>query len=128
MMAMWWNRSMPYFLRDQPEPIERIIMHFGVDVRMARLMRFETQTHLSEASGVSQSVWSMIENGLAEGVRLELLARVAASMHLDLALRPCTHPPETGRYPPTGRVRRTRGATRIPGTRRLEPPPDWNDR
>ena len=119
---------MPYFLRDQAEPIERIIMHFGVDVRMARLMRFETQTHLSEASGVSQSVWSMIENGLAEGVRLEMLARVAGSMHLDLALRPCTHPPGTGQSPPTGRVRRTRGATRIPGTRRLEPLPDWKDR
>jgi len=119
---------MPYFLRDQPEPIELIIMHLGVDVRMARLMRLETQTHLSEVSGVSQSVWSMIENGLAEGVRLELLARVAGSMHLELTLRPCTHPPGTGRYPPTGRVRRTRDATRIPGTRRLEPRPDWSER
>jgi transcriptional regulator with XRE-family HTH domain len=119
---------MPYFLRDQPESIELVIVHFGVDVRMSRLMRFETQTHLSDLSGISQSTWSMIENGLAEGVRLELLARVAASMRLDIVLRPCQHPPGTGQSPPTGRIRRLQGATPVPGTRRLIPGPGINDR
>lgn len=120
--------TMPYHLRDQPLPIEDVILHLGSDLRSIRLMRLETQGRLSEAGGLSQGTWSMIENGLAEGVRLEVLARVAAVLHLDLVLRPCHHPPGTGRLPPNGRTRRTRGATRIPGTRRLEPAPDWDER
>ncbi|OGO51235.1 MAG: hypothetical protein A2Z32_09055 [Chloroflexi bacterium RBG_16_69_14] len=127
-MRVWWNGPMPYLLSDQPEAIGLVIVHFGVDVRTARLMRFETQTHLSGLSGVSQSTWSMIENGLAEGVRLELLARVAASMHLDIVLRPCPHPPGTGQAPPSGRIRRLQGATAVHGTRRLIPGPGINDR
>ena len=119
---------MPYDLRDQPAAIETVIVHFGVELRTTRLMHFETQTHLSEVSGVSQSTWSMIENGLAEGVRLEVLARIAASMHVDIVLRPCIHPADTGHVPPIGRVRRTPGATRIPGTRRLVPAPGWGER
>jgi transcriptional regulator with XRE-family HTH domain len=118
---------MPYDLREQPTPIEDVILHFGVDVRNTRLIQFETQTHLSEVAGVSQATWSMIENGLAEGVRLETLARIAVSMGLDLTFRRCSHPPGTGRIPPTGRTRRTLGATRIAGTRRLEPGPDWDE-
>jgi transcriptional regulator with XRE-family HTH domain len=128
MRAACWNVQMPYDLRDQPIPVEEVILHFGVDLRNTRLMRFETQTRLSDACGVSQGTWSMIENGLAEGVRLELLARIAATLHLDLVLRPCSHPPDAGRLPPNGRTRRTRGATRVPGTRRLEPGPDWDGR
>lgn len=119
---------MPYDLRDQPVPVEDVILHFGFDLRNARLMRLETQTRLSDACGVSQGTWSMIENGLAEGVRLELLARIAATLHLDLVLRPCTHPPGAGRLPPNGRTRRTRHATRVPGTRRVEVGPDWDQR
>ena len=119
---------MPYDLRDQPVPIEEVILHLGFDLRNVRLMRFETQTRLSEACGVSQGTWSMVENGLAEGIRLETLARIAAVLHLDLVLRPCSHPPGAGRVPPNGRIRRTRGATRVPGTRRLEPGPDWDER
>lgn len=119
---------MPYDLRDQPVPIEKVILHLGFDLRNVRLMRFETQTRLSEACGVSQGTWSMVENGLAEGIRLETLARIAAVLHLDLVLRPCSHPPGAGRVPPNGRIRRTRGATRVPGTRRLEPGPDWDER
>lgn len=118
---------MPYFLRDQPTPIERVIVHLGFDVHMARLARFETQSHLSDVAGISQSTWSMIENGLAEGVRLEKLAHVAAAMHLEIVLRPCSHPPGAGQQPSNGRVRRLRGATRIPGTRRLAPGPGWDD-
>jgi hypothetical protein len=119
---------MPYDLRDQPKPIEEVILHFGVDLRNTRLLQFETQTHLSAVAGVSQAAWSMIENGLAEGVRLETLARIAVAMGLDITLRRCSHPPGTGRTPPNGRTRRTQGATRIAGTRRLEPGPDWDDR
>ncbi len=70
----------------------------------------------------------MIENGLAEGVRLEILARIAATLHLDLVLRPCSHPPGAGRMPPNGRTRRTRGSVRVPGTRRLEPSLDRDER
>jgi transcriptional regulator with XRE-family HTH domain len=118
---------MPYDLRDQPIPIEDVILHFGFDLRGVRLQHFATQTRLSEASGVSQSVLSMVENGLAEGVRLELLAQVAAALHVDLLLRPCPHPPGAGRVPPNGRIRRLPGAERIPGTRRLEPGPYWKE-
>ena len=39
-----------------------------------RLTKFETQARLSAASAMSQSTWSKLENGLAEGVRLEVLA------------------------------------------------------
>ena len=122
------NLSMPYFLRDQPVAIERVIVHLGFDIQMARLAHFETQTHMSEVAGISQSTWSMIENGLAEGVRLEKLAHVAAALRLEIVLRPCGHPPGAGQQPSNGRVRRLRGATRIPGTRQLEPGPAWDDR
>lgn len=122
------NGWMPYDLRDQPLPIEEVILHFGFDLRNIRLMRLETQSRLSDASGVSQGTWSMIENGLAEGVRLEILARMAAALQLDLVLRPCNHPPGAGRQPPNGRTRRTAGARRIGPTRRLEPGPDWDER
>jgi transcriptional regulator with XRE-family HTH domain len=107
---------MPYDLRDQPEAIEDVLLHFGADVRNARLSALETQTHLSEIAGVSGSTWSMVENGLAEGVRLEVLARIAHSMGLEITLRRCGHPPGLGRRPPNGRIRRTAGAIRIPGT------------
>jgi transcriptional regulator with XRE-family HTH domain len=93
-MATCSNGGMPYDLRDQPLAIENVILHFGFELRNVRLLRLETQTRLSEGSGVSQGTWSMIQNGLAEGVRLELLARIAASLHLDLVLRPCSHHPE----------------------------------
>ncbi len=119
---------MPYSLRDQPAPVEDVILHLGFDLRNARLMRFETQTRLSAVCGVSQGTWSMIENGLAEGVRLEILARIAATLHLDLVLRPCSHPPGAGRMPPNGRTRRTRSSVRVPGTRRLEPSLDRDER
>ena len=122
------NDPMPYDLRDQPAPIEDVILHFGFELRQIRLGKFETQARLSAASGVSQGTWSMIENGLAEGVRLEVLARMAAVLHLDLVLRPCRHPADAGRNPPNGRTRRTRGAKRIPGTQRLLPGPDWDER
>jgi transcriptional regulator with XRE-family HTH domain len=122
------NVPMPYDLREQPVPIEDVILHFGADLRNVRLMRLETQTRLREACGVSHGTWSMIENGLAEGVRLELIARIAAMLELDLVFRPCNHPPGTGRRPPNGRTRRTAGARRLPGSRRLEPGPDWDVR
>jgi transcriptional regulator with XRE-family HTH domain len=116
---------MPYDLRDQPKPIEEVILHFGVDLRDVRLQQFATQRLLSAKSGVSQSVLSMIENGLAEGVRLELLARVAAVLGADLLWRPCPHPPGAVMAPWNGRLRRLDGATPIPGARRLEPGPAW---
>ena len=120
---------MPYDLRDQPDAVELVILHLGVDLRMVRLGRFETQSRLSDVAGISQSTWSMVENGLAEGVRLEILARIAAAMHLDLTLRPCAHPPDTGHAPPIGRVRRTRDAAIVPGTRRrLVLAPGWDER
>jgi transcriptional regulator with XRE-family HTH domain len=128
MRVLRWNRSVPYDLRDQPVPVEDVILHFGVDLRNARLSALETQTHLSQIAGVSQGLWSMVENGLAEGVRLEILARIAVSMGLELTFRRCVHPVGTGRRPPNGRSRRTAGARRIPGTRRLEPGQDWDDR
>lgn len=119
---------MPYYLREQPRPIEDVILHLGVDLRGTRLLQFETQTHLSKLAGVSQSTWSMVENGLAEGIRLETLARMAMAVRCDLGFIACRHPPEAGRYPANGRTIRTRGATGIPGTRRLRPGPDWQPR
>ena len=92
---------MPYFLRDQPAIVERVIVHIGLDLRGARLPQLETQTHLSQIAGVSQSTWSMIENGLAEGVRLETLARVAGSMGLEIILGPASTRP----IPTSTRVR-----------------------
>ncbi len=116
---------MPYDLREQPIPIENVILHFAVDLRNVRLGKFTTQQRLSELSGVSQGVISMLENGLAEGARLETLAHIAAGLQVDLLLRPCPHEPGTGHLIPNGRTRRMSGATKIPGTRRLEPGPDW---
>ena len=116
---------MPYDLREQPIPIENVILHLGVELRGIRLLRMATQRGLAERSGVSQGVISMIENGLAEGVRLELLAHIAAALQVDLLLRPCPHEPGTGRLVPTGRSRRLSGATRLPGARRLQPGPHW---
>lgn len=124
----WSNGAVPYELRDQPSPIEDVILHLAVELRQLRLAKFETQTRLSAASGISQGTWSKIENGLAEGVRLEMLARIAAVLRVDIVLRPCRHPPGFGRYPPNGRTRRTPGATRIPGTRNLLPGSDWDER
>src|SRR6476620_2564279 len=118
---------MPYFLRDQPAFVERVIVHLGFDLRGARLRQLETQTHLSQIAGVSQSTWSMIENGLAEGVRLETLARVAGSMGFELIVAPCGHPPDTDLYAGSARARRLDGATPIIGTRGLRPAPDWRD-
>jgi transcriptional regulator with XRE-family HTH domain len=118
---------MPYDLRDQPVPIEAVILHFAYELRDTRLQQFATQTRLSEVSGVSQSVLSMIENGLAEGVRLELLARIAAALQVDLLLRRCPHAPEAARSRADGRLRRLHGAERVPGSRRIVPRPDWND-
>jgi transcriptional regulator with XRE-family HTH domain len=119
---------MPYELRNQPISIENVIVHLGVEVRDARLARYESQSRLSTRCGVSQSTWSMVENGLAEGVRLETLARIAGVLQLDLVLRPCPHSSDAGRYPPNGRTRRLAGATRVPGTTHLEPGADWDPR
>jgi len=106
---------MPYDLRDQPLPIEEVILHFGFDLRTTRLMRFQTQSRLSEASGVSQGTWSMIENGLAEGVRLELLARIAVGA----PPRPCasTMQPSARCGPPTAEWPNPPNGRRPPGAR-----------
>src|SRR5262245_58950085 len=86
------NWPVPYRLTDQPEPIETVLIHLGYDVRMARYRQFETQSRLSARAGLSQSTWSMVENRLAEGVRLETLARVAIALGGELALAQCRHP------------------------------------
>ena len=93
-----------------------------------RFGRMDSQAAYSAMAGVSQSTWSMIENGLAEGIRLETLARVAAALGCDLVLRGCDHSEWAGREPSNGRIRRVNGATRIPGTRRLLPGPGWEPR
>lgn len=118
---------MPYELRNQPISIENVIVHLGVEVRDARLAKYESQSRLSTRCGVSQSTWSMVENGLAEGVRLETLARIASVLQLDLVLRACPHSSDAGRYPPNGRTRRL-GTPRVPGTTHLEPGADWDPR
>ena len=119
---------MPYDLREQPTPIEDVILHFAYELRDRRLEHLATQARLGAVSGVSQSVLSMIENGLAEGVRLEMLARVAAALQVDLLLRRCPHPPRAGSSRADSRNRRLDGAERIPGTRRMVPRPDWRHR
>lgn len=119
---------MPYELRNQPSPIEAVIVHLGVEVRDARLARRESQARLSTRCGVSQSTWSMVENGLAEGIRLETLARMAAVLQLDLVLRPCSHSADAGRHPPNGRTRRLAGAASVPGTSRLQAGGAWDPR
>jgi transcriptional regulator with XRE-family HTH domain len=114
---------MPYRLSEQPSQIEAVIVHLGYDVRMARLRQFDTQPRLSARAGISQSTWSMVENGLAEGVRLEVLARIAVAIGGELVLAHCRHPPGVEQAEAVGRTRRLIGATRVPGSRRLIPGP-----
>ena len=92
---------------------------------MMRYRQMDSQAAYSAIACVSQSTWSMVENGLAEGIRLETLARVAAALGCDLVLRQCDHPDRAGRDLSNGRIRRIEGATRVPGTRRLLPRPGW---
>lgn len=127
-MLGWCDGGMPYDLRDQPPRIEDVILHLGYEVRSVRYRQMDSQAAYSERAGVSQSTWSMIENGLAEGIRLETLARVVVALGCDLVLRRCDHPDWAGREPSNGRTRRVEGATRIPGTRRLQPGPGWEPR
>jgi transcriptional regulator with XRE-family HTH domain len=122
------NVRMPYKLRDQPAPIEHVILCLAMQLRDRRLTNFETQTRLSAASGISQSTWSKVENGLAEGVRFEVLARMAAVLHVDIVLRPCEHPPGFNRYPPNGRARRQQDAALIRGQRSALQGTDWGER
>jgi transcriptional regulator with XRE-family HTH domain len=119
---------MPYSLREQPVRIEDVIVHLGVEIKAVRYAQMDTQSALSARAGISQSTWSMVENGLAEGIRLETLARIATALGYDLVLRRCDHPEAAGREPPNGRAQRVEGATRIPGTRRLAPGPAWQPR
>ena len=111
---------MPYDVRDQPRAVEDVILHFGVDLERARQQAGESQSHLGAVASVSQGVISMVENGLAEGVRFEMLARLAAAMGLDITFRRCTHPPDTGRNPPSGRSLWLASAQAVPGRRRFE--------
>ena len=94
-------------------------MHLGYDVRMARYGLFESQPRLSERAGIGQSTWSMVENGLAEGIRLETLARIAVALGAELTLGLCRHPPALERSAEIGRLRHLIGATSIPRTRSL---------
>ena len=114
---------MPYRLTDQPEPIAKVLIHLGYDVRMARYAQFESQPRLSDRAGIGQSTWSMVENGLAEGIRLETLARIAIALGGELALGHCRHPPGLEGSAEIGRPRRLIGATSIPGRRSLRPGP-----
>lgn len=116
---------MPYELRDQPAPVEHVILGLAVQLREHRLRQFATQTRLSAASGTSQSTWSKVENGLAEGVRLEVLARMAAALHVDIVFRPCEHPPDFDGYPPNGRATRQHDARLIRGP--LGTPAGWEE-
>jgi transcriptional regulator with XRE-family HTH domain len=120
--------AMPYSLRDQPARIEAILVHLGFEIRSARYRRTGTQTALSEQAGVSQSTWSMVENGLAEGIRLETLARIVSVLGGDLGVVRCDHPDEVDTDPSNGRFQRVEGATLIPGTRRLMPGAGWRPR
>jgi DNA-binding Xre family transcriptional regulator len=120
--------DMPYSLRDQPARIEAILVHLGFEIRSARYRRIGTQTALSEQAGVSQSTWSMVEHGLAEGIRLETLARIVSVLGGDLGIVRCDHPDEVDTDPSNGRIQRVEGATLIPGTRRLMPGPGWHTR
>ena len=113
------NARVPYRLTDQPEPIAKVLMHIGYDVRMARYGQFESQSRLSERAGIGQSTWSMVENGVAEGVRLETLARIAVALGGELTLGLCRHPPGLEQSAETGRLRHLIGATSIAGTRSL---------
>jgi len=119
---------MPYTLRDQSPRIEAIFIHLGYEVRAARYRRMGTQADLSQRAGVSQSTWSMVEHGLAEGIRLETLARIVAVLGGELGVVRCDHPIEVDTDPSNGRFQRVEGATVIPGTRRLAPGPGWQPR
>jgi transcriptional regulator with XRE-family HTH domain len=114
---------MPYRLTEQPEPIDKVLTHLGYDVRMARYGQFETQPRLSLRAGIGQSTWSMVENGLAEGIRLETLARIAVALGGELVLAQCRHPPGIDDPSIVGRPRRLIAATRLPGRGTLRPGP-----
>ena len=64
MSVAWSTMAMPYELRDQPAPIEDVILHLAVELRELRLAKFATQTRLSAESGISQGTSS---NGMAPG-------------------------------------------------------------
>ena len=110
---------MPYRLTEQPEAIANVLMHLGYDVRMARYTQMASQPRLSERAGVGQSTWSMVENGLAEGIRLETLARIAIALGGELSLGLCRHPPGIEQAAEMGRPRRLFGATPVAGRRTL---------
>ena len=120
--------TMPYSLRDQPPEIGAIFVHLGSEVRAARRQRMRTQTALAGRAGVGQSTWSMVEHGLAEGIRLETLARIVSILGFDLLVRPCDHSENIDVDPSIGRVLRVEGATPIRGTRRITPGPGWQPR
>jgi transcriptional regulator with XRE-family HTH domain len=85
----------PFFRRDSwgryevwPDP--RAIA-FGRSLRRARLMAGMTQQHLSVKSGVSQSVISRFERGLAPGMSTERLIIISDVLGLRMPLGFCPH-------------------------------------
>jgi transcriptional regulator with XRE-family HTH domain len=117
---------MPYALRLHAASVERVILDFGADLVAARRAHMMTQRDLHEASGVSQSAISMAENGLAEGMRLAQVARLAAALHSDLLIRACPHAPGAAVSPWNGRIARTEVYIADPVRQRLIDPRDYH--
>ena len=69
------------------ERADRIIIEFGRDVRDARRLAGLSQDRVSNAVGISHSHLSRIEHGRVPNLSIDLAARIAASLGLDLSVR-----------------------------------------
>jgi DNA-binding Xre family transcriptional regulator len=95
-----------YLIHEQPEIVEDVLVHLAYEIRMIRFASWMSQTELSARAGLSQSTMSLIENGLAEGIRLDKVAKIAAALGCDILIRQCPHPPGISDLPTIGRVAR----------------------
>ena len=69
------------------ERATRLLVAIGRELRASRVARGLSQQHVAQAVGVSQGLLSLIERGMHSAVSLELLAKIAEVVGLDLALR-----------------------------------------
>lgn len=84
------------------ERARRIIADFGRDLRDGRRLSGLSQLAVAKAAGISRSHLSRIERGLVPNLSIDVAARLAASVGLDLSVR--TYPGGT-RIRDIGQVR-----------------------
>lgn len=65
----------------------RLLTEIGRELRSARVARGLSQRAVAKVAGLTQSQLSQIERGLYPAVTIEMLARAAAAVGLDLSVR-----------------------------------------